>query len=67
MGDGGKGSRARPFSVDRATYSSNWDRIFRKDFTPAQEKPVEGDLTVDNEGRLQEYSEGYWSQVENKG
>ena len=24
----GKGSRARPFSVDRETFDSNWDEIF---------------------------------------
>lgn len=28
MADGGKGSRARPFSVDRKTFEDNWDRIF---------------------------------------
>lgn len=27
---GGKGSRARPLSVDRETYEGNWDRIFGK-------------------------------------
>jgi predicted nucleic acid-binding Zn ribbon protein len=26
----GKGSRPRPFSVDRKTYESNWDKIFGK-------------------------------------
>lgn len=26
----GKGSKARPFSVDQDTFSSNWDRIFNK-------------------------------------
>jgi hypothetical protein len=31
MGDGGKGSKARPFSVDRETFSNNWDNIFKKD------------------------------------
>jgi len=30
MSDGGKGSAPRPFSVDRETYESNWDRIFAK-------------------------------------
>lgn len=24
----GKGSRPRPFSVDRKTFESNWERIF---------------------------------------
>lgn len=27
----GKGSKPRPLSVDRKTFESNWDRIFRKD------------------------------------
>ncbi len=31
MGDGGKGSRPRPFSVDQKTFDSNWDNIFKKD------------------------------------
>ena len=31
MGDGGKGSSPRPFSVDRKTFESNWDTIFKKD------------------------------------
>jgi hypothetical protein len=26
----GKGSKPRPFSVDRNTFESNWDRIFKK-------------------------------------
>lgn len=26
----GKGSRPRPFSVDRKTFESNWDKIFTK-------------------------------------
>ena len=26
----GKGSRPRPYSVDRKTFESNWDRIFKK-------------------------------------
>lgn len=29
MSDGGKGSKARPYSVDRKTFDSNWDRIFK--------------------------------------
>jgi hypothetical protein len=31
MSDGGKGSSARPYSVSREKYSSNWDAIFKKD------------------------------------
>jgi hypothetical protein len=26
----GKGSRPRPYSVDRKTFESNWDKIFSK-------------------------------------
>lgn len=26
----GKGSKPRPYSVDRGTFSSNWDKIFNK-------------------------------------
>jgi hypothetical protein len=29
----GKGSRARPFSVDQKTFDNNWDSIFKKDNT----------------------------------
>ena len=25
----GKGSKPRPFSVDRKTFESNWDKIFK--------------------------------------
>lgn len=27
----GKGSKPRPISVDRKTYESNWDMIFKKE------------------------------------
>jgi len=27
----GKGSNPRPFSVDRKTFESNWDKIFKKE------------------------------------
>jgi len=30
MSDGGKGSAPRPFSVDKKTFDSNWDKIFKK-------------------------------------
>ena len=26
----GKGSKPRPYSVDRKTFEDNWDRIFKK-------------------------------------
>ena len=30
MSDGGKGSKPRPYSVDKETFENNWDRIFGK-------------------------------------
>jgi len=30
MSDGGKGDKPRPYSVDRETFSNNWDAIFKK-------------------------------------
>lgn len=30
MSDGGKGSSPRPYSVDKETFNSNWDKIFGK-------------------------------------
>ena len=32
MTDGGKGSKARPFSVDRETFENNWDAIFKNEY-----------------------------------
>lgn len=32
MSDGGKGSKPRPFSVDKETFDKNWDRIFKNDY-----------------------------------
>jgi len=34
----GKGSKPRPFSVDRKTFESNWEKIFGK---KNQKKPTE--------------------------
>ena len=31
MGDGGKGSAPRPFSVSQQEFDSRWDTIFKKD------------------------------------
>ncbi len=31
MGDGGKGSRPRPFSVSQQEFDNRWDAIFKKD------------------------------------
>ena len=30
MNEGGKGDKPRPYSVDRETFSNNWDAIFKK-------------------------------------
>ena len=38
MSDGGKGSSPRPFSVDKETFSTNWDAIFNKKKKTEQEK-----------------------------
>ena len=39
----GKGSRARPYSVDQNTFNNNWDAIFRKDkMTPSVEEMKKG-------------------------
>ena len=34
----GKGSRPRPFSVDRKTFESNWDKIFKKSKKTSKKK-----------------------------
>ena len=31
MGDGGKGSKPRPYSVSQKVFDNNWDNIFKKD------------------------------------
>ena len=40
MSDGGKGSGARPFSVDSETFANNWDAIFGKKKKPADFQDV---------------------------
>ena len=34
---GGKGSKPRPFSVDQKTFDTNWDNIFKKNKTKAED------------------------------
>ena len=34
MGDGGKGSKPRPFSVSQQEYDNRWDAIFGRDLKP---------------------------------
>lgn len=42
---GGKGSKPRPYSIDKKKFDDNWDRIFGK-------KKEEDPLDVYNEERL---------------
>ena len=41
MGDGGKGSAPRPYSVPRKVFDENFDRIFRKDKRAEEEAKLE--------------------------
>ena len=52
MGDGGKGSSPRPYSVDQKTFSDNWDAIFGKKKKPSTEdnqKKENNERTLDRE------------------
>jgi hypothetical protein len=40
MGDGGKGSRPRPFSVTQEEYDKRWDAIFQRDLDEKAIKEV---------------------------
>jgi hypothetical protein len=40
MGDGGKGSRPRPFSVSQDEYDRRWDAIFQRDLEDDKIKEV---------------------------
>jgi hypothetical protein len=54
MGDGGKGSRARPFSVDQKTFDTNWDAIFgRKTTQNSDHQPVK-EVTTEKENEKNE-------------
>ncbi len=45
MSDGGKGDTPRPLSVDLATFTSNWDLIFKKPVaTPPAPEERDDDL-----------------------
>lgn len=41
----GKGSRPRPYSVDRKTFENNWDRIFGKKKIKSKTKKLAKPLT----------------------
>ena len=48
----GKGSRARPFSVDQKTFDNNWDATFGK----KEKEPTAEDLSAyDNERLVSKY------------
>jgi hypothetical protein len=36
MSDGGKGSKARPFSISQAEYDNRWNHIFSRDLDDAK-------------------------------
>lgn len=61
MSDGGKGSKPRPLSVSQGEFATNWNRIFKKNT-----EPKHGDQRINNEGKLEEYREGYWLEIENR-
>jgi hypothetical protein len=51
MSDGGKGSKARPFSVSQKEYDSRWDAIFGRDLK--EEKTIDDQvLETYNDERL---------------
>jgi hypothetical protein len=43
MSDGGKGSKARPFSVTQDEYDKRWDYIFSKDVDPTKKQDAENE------------------------
>lgn len=51
--DGGKGSKARPFSVSQQEYDTRWDAIFSRDL-PQEE------YRVNNQGQPERFREGQW-------
>lgn len=51
MSDGGKGSKPRPFSVDRKTFEDNWDRIFSSKSKAVQKEEQQDASTVEQDKR----------------
>jgi hypothetical protein len=62
MSDGSKGSSPKPFSVSQEQFANNWDLIFGN-----KETYSKGDLRITSEGKLEEYREGYWHEIVNRG
>jgi hypothetical protein len=54
MSDGGKGSKARPYSVTHDEYSNRWDMIFGRDLNKEEvkEENKKQEETVEVIGRL---------------
>jgi len=46
MGDGGKGSTPRPYSVDWQTFDKNWDLIFGKKKQDESEEKKEKECSI---------------------
>lgn len=61
MSDGGKGSSPRPFSVTQDQFANNWERIFGKKDTPKR-----GDQRITSDGKLEEFRDDYWIEIENR-
>ncbi len=53
MSDGGKGSSPRPYSVDRQTFESNWNTIFKKNPGELQDAINEDEAFKYIEDRMQ--------------
>lgn len=58
MAEAGKGSRARPFSVDQKTFDSNWDTIFKKEQSVIEEvsKLIAEETLQETENRITDHS-----------
>jgi hypothetical protein len=54
----GKGSRARPLSVDHATFDANWDMIFRKEHAVIEEvsKLIAEETLQETDNRITDHS-----------
>lgn len=55
MSDGGKGSKARPFSISQAEYDNRWNHIFSRDLDDAKLEDeafasVKNQTVMDNTG-----------------
>lgn len=67
MSDGGKGSKPRPFSVSQEQFAKNWDSIFGSSKIKSKiDQTDTGEQRVNQLGQLEQFSEGYWHQIENR-